>query len=485
MRDYLKFYIGGSWVDPTTDRQIEIINPATEAVAGHISLGENADVHAAVLAARAAFPAFAATSKEDRLSLLHSIALRYEERKADVAAAISEEMGAPNWLAIEAQAALGSGHLAVAIATLENYSFEEPSGTTLVVKEPIGVCAFITPWNWPINQIACKVLPALAVGCTMILKPSEIAPFSAQIWTEILHEAGVPPGVFNLVHGVGSEVGAALARHPNVDMVSFTGSTPAGVAVAREAADTVKRVHQELGGKSPNIVLPDANVEEAVAQGIKAAMLNTGQSCNAPTRLLVPANRSTEAIEVARGAAEQMTVGPPEMNATMGPVISKRHWEKIQNLIQTGIDEGATLVTGGLGLPDGLQTGYYVRPTVFSEVTPQMTIAREEIFGPVVSIMSYNDEEEAVAIANDTAYGLAAYVQSGNLEHARSFMRRIRAGQVFLNYADLDLAAPFGGYKQSGNGREWGKWAFDEFVEIKAVMGYSMRAFTPHELVSV
>jgi aldehyde dehydrogenase (NAD+) len=368
---------------------------------------------------------------------------------------------------------MGIGHVQTAAAVLKNYHFEEDRGTTRIVKEPIGVCAFITPWNWPVNQIACKVAPALATGCTMVLKPSEIAPFSAQIWTEILHAAGVPHGVFNLVNGDGPTVGAALSSHPEVDMVSFTGSTRAGIEVAKNAAPTVKRVHQELGGKSPNIILEDADFARAVAGGVGSVMMNSGQSCNAPTRMLVPGQRMDEVIAIAKAAAESHTVGDPNGNHKMGPVVSETQWNKIQGLIQKGIDEGATLVTGGTGRPEGLDKGYYVKPTVFANVTSEMTIAREEIFGPVISILGYDTVEEAVAVGNDTEYGLAAYVSGTDMDAVRKVASKLRVGQVNLNGASPDMMAPFGGYKMSGNGREWGDHAFGEFLETKAILGYA------------
>ncbi len=473
MRDYTKFYIDGAWVEPAGSQRLDVINPATEGVAGVIAMGTTADVDRAVAAAKKAFPAFAATTREQRIELLQNIVAEYQKRYADIAAAITEEMGAPGWLAMQAQAAIGVGHLMTGIEVLKNYRFEEQRGTTMLAKEPIGVCAFITPWNWPINQIACKVVPALAVGCTMVLKPSEIAPFSAQLWTEVLHAAGVPAGVFNLVNGDGPTVGAALSRHPDVDMVSFTGSTRAGIEVAKNAAPTVKRVAQELGGKSPNIVLDDADLEKAVTHGVVSMMNNSGQSCNAPSRMLVPAHKMSQAKTIAAAAAESVTVGPPDGNAKIGPVVSEAQWHKIQGLIQKGIDEGATLVAGGTGKPEGLETGYYVKPTVFADVTNDMTIAREEIFGPVLTMLPYEGEEEAIRIGNDTVYGLAAYVQ-GELGHAHAVARKLRAGQVFINGAGGDLTAPFGGYKQSGNGREWGDHAFAEFLEVKSMLGYGV-----------
>jgi len=471
MREYLKFYIDGAWVDPALPKQMDVINPATEAVCGVISMGSAGDADRAVMAARKAFAGFSQTSRADRIELLQNILAEYQKRYAEIAAAITEEMGAPGWLSQQAQAAIGVGHLTTGIEVLKGYKFEELRGTTLITHEPIGVCALITPWNWPINQIACKVVPAIATGCTMVLKPSEIAPFSAVLWAEVMHAAGVPAGVFNLVNGDGQTVGSALSSHPEVDLVSFTGSTRAGIEVARNAAATVKRVHQELGGKSPNIVLDDADLNVAVTGGVKSLMVNSGQSCNAPTRMLVPAAKMAQAKVIAKAAAEATTVGSPDGNAAMGPVVSETQWTKIQGLIQAGIDEGATLVSGGTGRPEGLETGYYVRPTVFADVTNDMTIAREEIFGPVLAMLAYETEDQAIAIGNDTVYGLAAYVQ-GEQEHARKVARRLRAGQVNINQASGDMMAPFGGYKQSGNGREWGDFAFTDFLETKAVIGW-------------
>ena len=476
MRDYLKFYINGAWVDPATPKQLDVINPATEAVAGRISMGSAADVDAAVRAARAAFASYSLTSVDERVALLERIIAEYKLRYADMAAAITEEMGAPALLAQKAQAAMGVGHLTTALNVLKEYKFSEQRGTTLLVKEPIGVCGLITPWNWPVNQIACKVAPALAVGCTMVLKPSEIAPFSAQIWTEILHAAGVPAGVFNLVNGDGPTVGAAISSHPEVDLVSFTGSTRAGIEVARNAAPTVKRVHQELGGKSPNIILPDADFQRAVTAGVRSVMSNSGQSCNAPTRMLVPNARMAEVLAIAKAAADSTTVGDPASGASMGPVISAAQWDKIQTLIERGIDEGAGVVAGGPGKPAGLETGYYVKPTVLGPVKNTATIAREEIFGPVLTILGYDTVDEAVAMANDTPYGLAAYVSGTDPELTRQVAAKLRAGQVNLNSAGPDLMAPFGGFKQSGNGREWGEHAFGEFLEVKAVLGYGAKS---------
>lgn len=476
MRDYLKFYIDGRWVEPITPSTLEVINPATEAVAGHISMGSAADVDAAVQAARRAFESYSQSSVDERAALLERIIAEYRIRHDDIAAAITEEMGAPTALARKAQAAMGIGHLQTALTVLKDYAFSELRGTTLIRKEPIGVCGLITPWNWPVNQIACKVAPALATGCTMVLKPSEIAPFSAQIWTEILDAAGVPAGVFNLVNGDGPTVGAAIASHPQVDLVSFTGSTRAGIEVARNAAPTVKRVHQELGGKSPNIILPDADLPKAVTAGVRSVMNNSGQSCNAPTRMLVPRERMQEALAIAREVAESITVGDPTSGAGMGPVVSAAQWKKIEALIEKGIEEGATLVAGGPGKPEGLDTGYYVKPTVLGDVNNAMTVAREEIFGPVLCILGYDTVEEAIAIANDTPYGLAAYVSGGEPEATRRVASRLRAGQVNINRAAPDLMAPFGGFKQSGNGREWGEQAFGEFLEVKAMLGYGATA---------
>ncbi len=471
MRDQLQFYIDGAWVDPATPKTLEVINPATETVCGHISLGSAADVDRAATAARRAFASFSRTTRAERLELLGSIIAVYQRRMPEMAAAITEEMGAPVWLAQSAQAVMGLVHFQVAAGVLQNYEFEHLRGTTLIVREPIGVCGFITPWNWPVNQMACKVAPALAVGCTMILKPSEVAPFSGTLLAEILHEAGVPAGVFNMVHGDGPGVGAAISGHPEVDMVSFTGSTRAGIEVARNAAATVKRVHQELGGKSPNIVLNDADFAKAIPAGVQGMMMNSGQSCNAPTRMLVPRARLAEVNDLAKAAAETITVGDPAGNSRIGPVVSAVQWHKIQGLIEAGIKEGATLLTGGLGRPEGLETGYYVKPTIFTDVNNQMTIAREEVFGPVLAILPYDSEDEAVAIGNDTPYGLAGYVQGSDPTKLVTVARALRTGQVTINGAALDPMAPFGGYKQSGNGREWGDHAFTDFLETKAILG--------------
>jgi aldehyde dehydrogenase (NAD+) len=472
MREYLKFYIDGQWVDPVEPKSLDVDNPTTEQVSGKIAIGADADVDTAVEAARKAFATWSQTSREERLDVLQAILVEYQKRAADLAEAVTEEMGAPRSLAAGPQVGMGLGHLAGAIDVLKNFEFEEQHGTTLVVKEPIGVCGLITPWNWPINQIACKVFPALATGCTMVLKPSEVAPYSAQIFTEIIDAAGVPAGVYNLVYGDGPGVGVALSSHPDIDMVSFTGSTRAGVDVARNAAATVKRVTQELGGKSPNIVLDDTAFAQSVAAGAAVMMLNTGQSCNAPSRMLVPNARKDEAVAVAKATIEQVKIGDPDDKSAIGPVASKAQFDKVQGLIQKGIDEGATVVVGGPGRPDGLDTGYYVKPTVFADVRNDMTIAREEIFGPVLCILGYDDLDQAVEIANDTDYGLAGYVSAADLEAARAVARRIRAGSVAINHA-FDLNAPFGGYKRSGNGREWSQFGFDEYLETKSALGYA------------
>ena len=474
MRENLKFYIDGKWVEPAGTRTWEVINPATEEVVGRISLGEKEDVDRAVAAARRAFESYSRTTREERVALLERVAAGFQARILDLAAAITEEMGCPTWLAQKAQIPLPLAQINVAIEVLKNYRFEELRGMTMVRKEPIGVCALISPWNWPILTIVNKLLPALATGCTVVLKPSEYSPFSAQVIAEIMDAAGVPAGVFNLVNGDGPTVGRALSGHPGIDMVSITGSTRAGLDVAVNAAATVKRVHQELGGKSPNIMLEDADLEKAVTSGMRFFMLNSGQNCLAPSRVLAPRSRIAEVIAIARSVAESITVGPPESGAYLGPVVNERQWERIQGLIRKGIEEGATLVTGGAGKPADLEKGYYVKPTVFADVRNDMTIAREEIFGPVLSIIGYDDVEEAIRIANDTPYGLASYVNAGSMEKAAEVGARIRAGRVYLN-GDMGLndpMAPFGGFKMSGNGRECGDYAFEAYLEVKALLGY-------------
>jgi aldehyde dehydrogenase (NAD+) len=473
MREYLQFYINGQWVDPVKPAPLEVIDPATEEVTGVISMGTSEDVDKAVQAARAAFPAWSQSSKEERLVILNRIVVEFEKRVPELGAAITEEMGAPTWLAVGTQAAIGVKHFQNTIKVLERFSFETDRGSSHISREPIGVCGFITPWNWPIHQICAKVAPALAVGCTVVLKPSEIAPYSARIFTEILDVAGVPAGVFNLINGEGPVVGQAIAAHPQIDMVSITGSTRAGIAVAQAAAPTVKRVHQELGGKSPNIILEDADLEAAVTGCVNSVMMNSGQSCRAPTRLLVPGKLMDEVSDIAKRVAEGWQPGDPKQDSKMGPVISGQAWEKVQRLIKSGVEEGAELVTGGEGKPEGLDTGYFVKPTVFAGVKNDMQIAREEIFGPVLSIIPYDTEEEALAIANDTEYGLGGYVQSKNIEHARRIAAGIRAGYISINNAGLDITVPFGGYKHSGNGREFGDEAFGEFLEYKSLLGYT------------
>ena len=470
MQEHLKFYIDGEWVDPATPATLDVINPTTEAPFATISMGSAADVEKAVAAAKTAFESFSKTSVQERMELLGAILGEYTKRYDEIAAAISTEMGAPIWLSKAAQAATGQAHFATTLELLKTYAWEEKKGAYLLRKEPVGVCGLITPWNWPINQISCKVAPALAAGCTMVLKPSEVAPVNAILLAEILDAAGVPKGVFNLVNGDGPSVGEAMSSHPDIHMMSFTGSTRAGVLVAKAAADTVKRVSQELGGKSANIVLEDADLQTAVAGGVSQVMTNSGQSCNAPTRMLVPRAKHDEALQIAKAAAEGVKPGDPFTDGTViGPVVSEVQFEKIQGLIQKGIDEGATLVAGGTGRPDGLNAGYFVKPTVFGDVNNDMTIAREEIFGPVLSILPYETEAEAIEIANDTPYGLSGYVQSGSVDHAVEVASQIRTGNVHINGSGPDFGAPFGGYKQSGNGREWGELGFEEFLETKAM----------------
>ncbi len=473
MREYMQFYINGEWVDPVTPNSLDVINPATEEVCGHISMGSEEDVNRAVAAAKTAFASYSRTSVKERLQLLDSCIEVYQKHYNDIADAIREEMGAPQKLAAGAQAFCGLGHLQEAAKVLKAFKFEEDLGEHRLFKEAIGVCGLITPWNWPVNQISCKVAPALAVGCTMVLKPSEVAPLSAYLYAQVMHEAGVPAGVFNMLNGDGPVVGTALSKHPDVDMMSFTGSTRAGSLVAQNAAPTVKRVTQELGGKSPNIVLDDADLEKAITGGVMQMYNNTGQSCNAPSRMLVPKAKLAEAEEIARKVTESVVVGDPAAEGTtMGPVVSEIQFTKIQGLIEKGVAEGAKVVTGGPGRPEGIDKGYFIRPTVFSGVNNDMTIAREEIFGPVLAMIPYDTEEEAIRVANDTPYGLAGYVQSENIDHARAVASQIRAGNVHINGAAGGFDVPFGGFKQSGNGREWGAHGFTDFLEIKAVEGY-------------
>ena len=476
MRNYLKFYIDGKWVEPTGKRTLDVINPATEGVAGKIALGEQADVDAAVAAARKAFKTWSKTSRQERVDALERLGAEFAKRMGDIADAITEEMGAPAWLAQNAQGPAGMGHIMTAANVLKAYEFEEDRGKHRIVKEPIGVVGFITPWNWPMNQICAKLAPAIATGCTVVLKPSEIAPFSAQIFAEIVDAAGIPAGVFNMVNGMGPEVGAALSSHPGIDMISITGSTRAGIAVAQNAAATVKRVHQELGGKSPNIILEDADLAAQIPAGVGGVMMNSGQSCVAPTRMLAPHKMMDKVAALAKEAAESWAPGDPKGNARMGPVVSEAQWNKIQGLIKKGIEEGATVVTGGPGKPEGLETGYYVKPTVFANVKNDMTIAREEIFGPVLCILGYDSVEQAVEIGNDTEYGLGGYVSGANIDQTRQVAREIRAGYVQINNAGMDITMPFGGYKHSGNGREFGDHAFGEFLETKSILGYNPEA---------
>ncbi|WP_027819088.1 aldehyde dehydrogenase family protein [Paraburkholderia bannensis] len=474
MRMTRQSFIAGEWLDPERAQAIDVIDPSNEHPYAQLKIGTEVDVDRAVRAAKQAFDTFSRWSVEQRVALLERILAIYQRRYEEVAQTISQEMGAPIAFARAMQAAVGTAHLEQTIRALKTFPFSKQTDSMLVSHEPIGVCALITPWNWPINQIVCKVAPALAAGCTMVLKPSEVAPFSGILFAEILDEAGVPPGVFNLVHGYGHVVGDALSRHPDVDMVSFTGSTRAGIEVAKAAADTVKRVHQELGSKSPNLILPDADIARAVTLGARSCFSNSGQSCNAPTRMLVHVDHLAMAVQAARAEAQRTVVGDPRSTETgIGPVVSRVQFDRIQHLIGQGIEEGATLVAGGLGRPEGLREGFYVRPTVFSDVQPHMTIAREEIFGPVLSILTYRSEEEAIALANDSVYGLAGYVQSTDLEHARRVAARLRVGNVHINYPAWNPAAPFGGFKRSGNGREYAEFGLVEYLEIKGTTGYA------------
>jgi aldehyde dehydrogenase (NAD+) len=469
----LKFYIDGAWVDPAAPSTLGIVNPATEEIFAQISLGSRLDVDRAANAARRAFATYSETDVEQRLSWLQKIIEGFRARLPELARMMTLEMGAPITFATQRQATVALFHFEEAARVLAHYQFEERIGNGIIRREPIGVCGLITPWNWPLNQVASKVAPALATGCTVVLKPSEIAPLSSMLFAEIVDDAGVPAGVFNLINGDGPTVGEAIAAHPEIDMVSFTGSTTAGVRVAKLAADTVKRVAQELGGKSANIILGDADLKAAVIEGVHACYTNAGQNCQSPTRMLIPRAQRDAAFEAAREAVDTIRLGDPlDPASTMGPLVSQAQFEKVQHLIQSGVDEGATLVAGGTGRPSELNRGYYVRPTVFGDVTPQMKIAREEIFGPVLSIISYDTEDEAIEIANDTPFGLAGFVQSKDLNRARTVANRIRAGRVYLNGAPFDRSLPFGGYKQSGNGREFGVFGFEEYLEVKAILGY-------------
>lgn len=471
--DCTQFLINGKWISPPDRPRLDVINPATEETFAEISIATADDVDAAVQAARAAFEAWSQSSVDERIMVLENILAGMNDRLSELADAISSEMGAPMSLARTAQVRAGMAHFRTIIEILKGFDFEEVRGSTRIVREPVGVCGFITPWNWPLNQIGCKVAPAIAAGCTMVLKPSEEAPVSAYVLSEIIADSGLPAGVYNMINGDGPGAGAALSAHPEIDMVSFTGSTRAGRAVAKSAADTIKRVTQELGGKSANIILDDVpDFTSAVSGGVVRCFINSGQSCNAPTRMLVPRERMAEAAEIAKKAASAVQVGPPgEEDTKLGPVVNASQFEKIQCLIKAGIDEGAELVTGGLGRPVGLETGYYIKPTVFANVDNQMTIAREEIFGPVLCILPFDDDDDAVRIANETEYGLSGYV-TGEPEHARKVAKQLRTGMVHINGAAGDFNAPFGGYKKSGNGREWGLEGFEEFLEIKSIMGY-------------
>src|SRR5277367_3278344 len=472
MVNRLQFYIDGAWVDPAVKKSTPVVNPATEEPMYEIALVSKADVDKAVAAAKRAFETYSQTSREERVAMLTKVVEIYKGRMKEIGAAVSDEMGAPLPMAEKLQAGAGLGHLMNTLEVLKKYEFEETMGTAVVVREPVGVIGMITPWNWPLNQIACKVAPALAAGCTMILKPSEFTPTSALIFAEIMHEPGVPKGVFNLLNGLGPEVGAAMSEHPDIDMISFTGSTRAGVDVAKRAAPTVKRVSQELGGKSANVILDGADLTKAVTGGVMHMFNNSGQSCNAPSRMIVPLSKMSEVAAIAKGVAEKTKAGAPRAEGTtIGPVVNRIQWDKIQALIKKGVDEGATLVAGGPGLTEGVNKGFYVRPTVFADVTNDMTIAREEIFGPVLTILGAKDEAEAVKIANDTPYGLAGYVSAGSLENAKRVGKQIRAGNVNLNGVPNERTAPFGGYKQSGNGREWGKYGMEDFLEVKAIAG--------------
>jgi aldehyde dehydrogenase (NAD+) len=469
--DATRHYIAGAWVSPPAGRMAPIVNPADRSVIGEIALAGPAEAEAAIAAARAAFPAWSATSREERLAWLAKINAGLIARSDEIGAAISAEMGAPASLGRGAQAGSGPQHFAEAIRVLRDYAFETALGSTLLRREPIGVCVLITPWNWPLNQIAAKVAPALAAGCTMVLKPSELAPLDAVILAEIIDKIGLAPGVFNLVHGTGPDIGATLTSHPDVDMVSFTGSSRAGVAIATAAAPSIKRVALELGGKSANIILPDADLGTAIPASVRDCMLNSGQSCNAPTRLLVPRARLTEVCALAKTTAAALTIGPPAADCDLGPLANEPQYRRVVAMIAAAQAEGAALLVGGSEPPAGLETGLFVQPTIFVDVTPHMAIAREEVFGPVLAIIAYDTIAEAIAIANDSDYGLSGYVWGASLDAARAVARQLRTGMVHLNGASLDSAAPFGGYKMSGNGREWGVYGLEEFLEIKSIYG--------------
>ncbi len=468
----LDFYIDGRWETPRGRQTLEVIDPHDEQPFSCISLGTRDDLDRAVAAAQRAFIGFSQWSREQRLELLAAIIEGYRRRSDELAGLVHREMGAPLSLARSAHVPAGFGHLQRAHEVLRDYAFDRAHGSTLVSREPIGVCGLITPWNWPLNQLTCKVAPALAAGCTMVLKPSERAPLSAMLLADILHEAGVPAGVFNLVNGDGPTIGEGIARHPGIDMVSFTGSTAAGIAVAKAAADTVKRVSQELGGKSANLILADADFDAAVRHGVASCFRNSGQSCNAPTRLLVPRALQDQAIAIAREVAARVCFDDSEPVTAMGPLANGAQFERVQQMIGAALGQGGRLVCGGVGRPAGIDRGYFVRPTVFADITPDLPLAREEVFGPVLAIMPCDSEEQAIAMANDSPYGLSGYVTAGSLERARAVARRLRTGMVHLNGSKADNGAPFGGYKQSGNGREWGVHGLEEYLEVKSVFGY-------------
>lgn len=471
-----KHYISGAWVEPKSPTEIELVDPSSEAVYGKLSLGNGADAEDAIAAARSAFLSFSQSSVSSRLELLEAIIDGYNDRWNEIADAMTQEMGAPMSLSRELQANMGSAHFVAARDILKEFKFEEARGPTLIRREPVGVCGFITPWNWPMNQIGCKAAPALATGCTFVWKPSEITPYSAQILTEVFHSAGVPAGVANMVHGDGPTVGSVLSSHPEIDMVSFTGSTRAGTLVASAAADSVKRVSQELGGKSANIILDDVSgeqLQEAVATGVEILAMNSGQNCNAPSRMLVPESKLEEIVDIAKATIEGLSVGDPsDPDTVMGPVVSSKQWHSIQGHIKAGIDEGSELITGGLGRPNFLDSGYFVKPTIFKCEDNSASIAQNEVFGPVLAIVPYESEGQAVEIANDSEYGLSGYVFGSDIERVNSVAARLRTGMVHVNGIAGDMHAPFGGYKKSGNGREWGEFGFEEFLETKAVIGF-------------
>ena len=469
MKDLRHFYINGQWVLPEKPKELSVENPSTEEKIGVISLGSAVDIDKAVLAARNAFNLFSLSSKEERIALLEKLLAAYMNHYDEMAQAISQEMGAPIDFATSAQADCGRGHIQTALDALKTYEFEHTSANATISHEPIGVCGFITPWNWPINQIVCKVAPALATGCTIVLKPSEIAPLSAHVFAKIIDDAGYPPGVFNLVDGDGVGVGSAISSHPDIDMVSFTGSTRAGSLISKSAADTVKRVALELGGKSPNIIFDDVDLEAVVTKGVIGCMENTGQSCNAPTRMLVQESIYNDAVSIATRIANGIKIGSADKSGNhIGPLVSQAHYNKVQDMIKEAIESGATLAAGGLGKPKGLETGFFTKPTIFSNVCNKMNIAQEEVFGPVLVIIPFKDEQEAITLANDSPYGLAAYINTTDDIKASRVAKQIRAGMVRINWASHYYTSPFGGYKQSGNGREWGKYGFDDYLEIKA-----------------